>query len=122
MDKNSLVEVGRRIVKGLQNGGVPLVAALWVREAMDEQWLLWISPKSFDGRTSFYASLADVLTKLRGQTGYFEISNVRAIEPTNSIVRELKKFGKVSPDRPMHLQSVSLRGVYLKEGVLLYVE
>ena len=94
-----------------------MVAALWVREAMDEQWLLWISPKSFDGRTSFYASLADVLTKLRGQTGYFEISSVRAIEPTNSIVRELKKFGKVSPDRPMHLQSVSLSGVYLKEGV-----
>ena len=49
MDKNSLVEVGRKIVKGLQNGGVPLVAALWVREAMDEQWLLWISPKSFTG-------------------------------------------------------------------------
>ena len=122
MDKSSLVEVGRTIVKGLQNGGVPLVAALWVREAMDEQWLLWISPKSFTGRTNFYASLANVLTKLRAQTGYFEISNVRAIEPTNAIVYDLKRFGKVNPDHPMFLQSVSLSGVYLKEGVLLYVE
>lgn len=125
MDKNSLVEIGREIVKGLQDDGVPLVAALWVRELSDtgdDDWLLWLAPKKFLGRTNFYASLAKVLTKLQPQIGYFEIANVRTIEPTNSIIGELRRFGQIRPDRPRYLSSESLGGVYLKEAIVLHVD
>lgn len=125
MDKNSLVESGRKIVKGLQDDGVPLTAALWVREMSDtgdENWLLWLAPKTFHGRTDFYASLAKVLSKLRAQTGYFEISNVRTVVPTNSIIGELRRFGPIRPDRPRYLFNENLGGIYLKEAIVLHVE
>jgi hypothetical protein len=125
VDKNSLVEIGQSIVKGLQDGGVPLIAALWVREMSDtggDNWLLWLGPKTFHGRTNFYASLANVLTRLRAQTGYFEISNVRTIDPTNSLIGELRRFGKIRPDRPRYLSSENLGGIYLMEAIVLLVD
>ena len=51
------------------------------------------------------------------QIGYFEISNVRTIEPTNSIIGELRRFGSIRPDRPRYLFSENLGGIYLKEAV-----
>ena len=125
MDKNSLVESGREIVKGLRDDGVPLIAALWVREMSDtgdDNWLLWLAPKTFQGRTNFYASLARVLTRSQLQIGYFEISNVRTIEPTNSIIGELRRFGPICPYRPRYLFSENLGGIYLKEAVVLHVD
>ena len=122
MDKNSLVEVGRTIAKGLQDDGVALIAALWVREMADETWLLWVAPKTFKGRQDFYASLAKVLTKLRAQTGYFEISSVRSIDPASPIIGELRRFGRISPDHPRYLFNENLGGIYLKEAILLQVD
>lgn len=125
MDKDSLVERGRVIVKGLQDEGVLLIAALWVREISDtggDNWLLWFAPKTFQGRTSFYASLAKVLTKLQLQIGYFEISNVRTIAPTSSIIGELRRFGPIRPDRPRYLFNENLGGTYLQEAIVLHVD
>jgi hypothetical protein len=125
VDKNSLVETGREIVKGLQDDGVPLTAALWVREISDtggDSWLLWLGPKTFLGRASFYASLARVLTRLESQIGYFEIANVRSIPPTNAIVGELRRFGQVRPDRPRFLFNENLGGTYVAEAIVLHVE
>ena len=125
MDKNSLVESGREIVKGLQDDGVPLIAALWVREMSDtgdDNWLLWLAPKTFQGRTNFYASLAKVLTKLQPQIGYFEISNVRTIVPTSPIIGELRRFGPNRPNLPRYLFNENLGGIYLKEAIVLHVD
>lgn len=125
MDKNSLVEIGREIVKGLQGESVPLTAALWIRELSDtggDNWLLWLAPKTFLGRTNFYGSLSRVLTKLQPQIGYFEIANVRTIDPASPIVRELRRFGKVSPDRQRYLSSENLGGIYLNEAIVLYLD
>jgi len=128
VDKNSLVESGREIVRGLQDDGVPLIAALWVREMSDtgdtgdDNWLLWLAPKTFQGRTNFYALLAKVLTRLQPQIGYFEISNVRSIVPTNSIIGELRRFGPIRPDRPRYLFNENLGGIYLKEAIVLHVD
>lgn len=125
MDKSSLVESGREIVKGLQDDGVSLAAALWVREISDtggDNWLLWLAPKMFHGRTSFYASLAKVLSKLQSRIGYFEISNVRTIVPTSPIVDELRRFGPIRPDRPRYLFNESLGNIYLSEAIVLHVD
>jgi hypothetical protein len=125
VDKDSLVEIGRTIVRGLQDEGVPLVAALWVREISDtggDNWLLWLAPKTFQGRTYFYGSLARVLAKLQPQIGYFEISNVRTVVPTNPIIRELRRFGPIRPDRPRHLSNGNLGGIYLNEAIVLHVD
>jgi hypothetical protein len=125
VDKNSLVDIGREIVKGLQDDGVPLVAALWVREVSDtggDNWLLWLAPKTFLGRASFYAALAKVLAKLQPQIGYFEIANVRTVDPTNSIVGELRRFGRIRSDRPRNLVNENLAGNYLNEAIVLHVD
>lgn len=124
MDKDSLVERGRLIVKGLQDEGVPLTAALWVREVSDtggDNWLLWVAPKNFQGRTSFYTSLSRVLSKLQLQIGYFEISNVRTIAPVSSIVGVLRRFGPIRPDQPRYLLNQNLGGTYVQEAIVLHV-
>ena len=122
MDKNALVDVGRKIIKGLEDDGVRLNAALWVRELSDESWLLWLGPKTLQSKTRFYGSLANVLTRLRKHTGYFEISNVRTIEPSNSIIHELRRFGSIDPLFPRYLFNENLGGLYLKEAILLKVD
>jgi hypothetical protein len=124
VDKDSLVERGRVIVKGLQDDGVPLTAALWVREISDtggDNWLLWLAPKNFLGRTSFYSSLSKVLTKLQLQIGYFEIANVRTIAPTSSIIDELRRFGPIRSDQPRYLFNQNLGGTYVQEAIVLHV-
>ena len=125
MDKDSLVERGRKIVTGLQDDGVPLIAALWVREISDtgdDNWLLWLAPKTFKGRAHFYKALASVLTKLQPQIGYFEISNVKSIAPTDAIIGELRRFGPIRPNRPRYLFNENLGGKYIKEAVVLHVD
>jgi hypothetical protein len=124
VDKDSLVERGRAIVRGLQDEGVALTVALWVRRTSDtgdDSWLLWLAPKNFLGRANFYASLAKVLAKLQPQIGYFEIANVRTIVPTNPIVGELRRFGPIDPDRPRYLSNENLGGTYLQEAIVLHV-
>jgi hypothetical protein len=111
-------------VEGLQHDGVPLVAALWVREPSDtggDNWLLWLSPQRFLGRMTFYTSLANVLTRLQPLIGYFEIANVRAIDPAHSIVGELRRFGRIRPDHPRYLYNENFGGNYVSEAVVLYV-
>lgn len=111
---------------GLQQDGVPLAAALWVREVSDtggDDWVLWLAPKTFQGRTHFYALLAEVLTKLQPQIGYFEIANVRAIEPTSFIMHQLRRFGKIDPTQPpRYLVSENLGGVYIQEAIVLLLD
>ena len=120
MDKVSLVEIGRTLLRSLKAEGVGVHAALWVRD-LDDQWRLWIAPDRFTDSRSFYLVLANALAKHRSQTGYFEISSVKVIEPTNPILAELRRFGKVSPDFPVMLQSERLGGYFLNEGVLMEV-
>jgi hypothetical protein len=62
-----------------------------------------------------------VLTKLQPQIGYFEISNVRTIVPTNPIIGELRRFGPIDPDEPRYLFNESLAGTYLQEAIVPYV-
>jgi hypothetical protein len=112
------------IIKGLQDDGVPLIAALWVREISDtggDNWLLWLAPRYFQGRASFYASFARLLTKLQPLIGYFEISSVRTLVPTSPIIGELRHFGPIRPDRPRYLFNENLAGTYLHEAIILYV-
>jgi hypothetical protein len=103
-----------------------LIAALRVREVSDtgdgDNWLLWLAPKTFLGRTSFFASLSKVLARLQPQIGYFEISNVRTIAPTNNIIGELRRFGSIRPDRPRYLFNENFGGTYLQEAVVLHVD
>jgi hypothetical protein len=121
VDQNSLVIVGREVLKGLQAENFGLDAALWVRETMDDQWLLWIAPKTFKGRHEFFTVMSRVLSKLRARQILFEISNVRALEPNSAVLSDLKRrYGRVRPDLPLPLQSENLGGFYIMEGVLLY--
>jgi hypothetical protein len=111
-------------VKGLQDEGVPLIAALWVRTESDtggDSWRLWLAPKNYQGRASFYASLARVLGKLQPQIGYFEVSNVRAIAPTTPITVDLRRFGPIRADQPRYLLNQKLGGSYLQEAIVLHV-
>jgi hypothetical protein len=122
VDKTTLVDTGRRIVKALEDEGVPLIAALWVREISDtggDTWLLWVAPKKFRGRSAFYLDLAMALATLQGQIGYFEISNVKVIEPNDPLIDELRRFGRVRPNRPRYLFSESLGRIYLTEAIIL---
>jgi hypothetical protein len=120
VDKVSLVEIGRTLLRSLKAEGLGVHAALWVRD-LDDQWRLWIAPDRFTDSRSFYLALASVLAKHRSQTGNFEISSVKVVEPTNSILVELRRFGRVSPDFPMMLQSEQLGGYFLNEGILMEV-
>ena len=120
MDKVSLVEIGRTLLRSLKAEGVGVHAALWVRDLEAPVAALDRAHRLTD-RRSFYLVLANALAKHRSQTGYFEISSVKVIEPTNPILAELRRFGKVSPDFPVMLQSERLGGYFLNEGVLMEV-
>ena len=119
MDQGSLVAVGKVILDGLQAEKSSVDAALWVRDTWEDPWQLWLAPKTFKGRHDFFVVLANVLTRYRVQTGNFEISNVRLIEPNSPFLAELKRYGRVRPDRPVVLQSDYIGGYYIKEGLLL---
>ena len=124
MDNDTLVKTGRKIVKALEGSGVPLVAALWVRQPSDteDNWFFWLAPKTFRSRSDFYLEVAMALAKVRDQIGYLEISSIKAIDPKDDIVRDLhRQFPKVSPHQPRYFFSQSLGGTYLKEGIVLRV-
>jgi hypothetical protein len=110
------------ILDGLQAEKFGVDAALWVRDNPDEPWRLWLAPKTFTSPHDFFRALANVLTKYRAQTGYFEISNVRPIEPNSPFLAELKRYGRVRPDRPVSLLADYIGGYYIKEGLLLFQE
>jgi hypothetical protein len=122
VDQSSLVAIGKVILDGLQAEKFGVDAALWVRADWEEPWRLWLAPKIFMGPHDFFAALAKVLTKYRVQTGYFEISNVRPIEPNSPFLAELKSYGRVRPDRPVPLLGDYIGGTYIKEGLLLFQE
>lgn len=121
MDQNSLVIVGREVLGELQAENFGVHAALWVRETIEDNWLLWIAPTTFKGRHEFYTVMSRVISRLRARQILFEISNVRALEPNSPVLVDLKRrYGRVRPNLPLPLLSENLGGFYIMEGVLLY--
>ncbi len=116
MDQGLLVKVGQNLLAYLDSEGVEVDAAVWIFSP-ETQWRLWLAPKTYVDRHSFYLRLAQVLSKHRQQIGDLEISDVQVIEPGNPLIGELKRFR--GPAFPIWLTSVRLGGQYLPEGIIL---
>ena len=119
MDQSLLVTAGQNLLTYLDREGVEVDAAVWIF-APETRWQLWLAPRNFVDRRSFYLAVAQVLSKHRQQIGDLEISDVRIIEPGDSLIPELKRFlGLVGPGLPMRLTSARLGSRFLPEGIIL---
>lgn len=119
MDQGVLVKVGENLLTYLDREGVEVDGAVWIF-APETRWQLWLAPRNFVDRRSFYLTLAQVLSKHSWQIGDLEISDVRIIEPGDSLIPELRKFlGLVGPGHPMWLTSARLGSRFLPEGIIL---
>ncbi|HXE86646.1 MAG TPA: hypothetical protein VN524_07595 [Hyphomicrobiaceae bacterium] len=119
MDQGLLVKVGQNLLTHLDHEGVEVDAAVWIFSP-ETQWRLWLAPRSYVDRRSFYLTLAQVLSKHRRQIGDLEISDVQIIEPGNPLKGELKRFQDPAGSAfPIWLTSVRLGGQYLPEGIIL---
>jgi hypothetical protein len=121
MDKSLLVRVGQHLLTFLEREGADVDVAAWILSP-ETPWRLWLAPKKYVDRHSFYLKLAQVLSRHRQSIGDLEISDVQIVEPSSPILPALKKFrGSVSPIFPVWLTSESLGGYYVQEGVILKV-
>jgi hypothetical protein len=119
VDQSSLVIVGREVVSELQREMFSFFAVLWVREAPEQKWQLWIVPRTYKGSREFYTVMSRMLANLRKGSVQLDISDVRPIEPNSIIAVDLKRYGRVRPDVPVRLYSENLGGYYVGEGLLL---
>jgi hypothetical protein len=121
VDQSLLVKVGQNLLTYLDREGAEVDTAAWIFSP-ETQWRLWLAPKTYVDRHSFYLTLARVMSKYRPHIGDLEISDVQIIEPGNPLVWELKKFrhsvGPAVPI-PIWLTSARLGGYYLPEGIIL---
>jgi hypothetical protein len=119
VDQGVLVKVGQNLLSYLDREGAEVDTAVWIFSP-ETQWRLWLAPKTYVDRHSFYLTLAQVLSKYRQYIGDLEISDVQIMEPGNPLIWELKKFRhSAAPTFPIWLTSVRLGGYYLPEGIIL---
>ena len=120
MDKSLLVTVGQNLLRFLQRENAEVEAAVWILDS-DMAWRLWIAPKKYVDRHSFYLTLAKVLAK-HPTIGDLEVSDVQIVEPNNPIIQELKRFGTTAgPRLPVWLTNERLGGFFVPEGIILKV-
>ena len=120
MDQATLVAGGTKVLRALKSEGVKVAAALWVCDP-DEHWSLWVAPDRFISRMDFYSSLAAAIAKHTPKSSYFDIADVKVIEPNEPVVAELRKFGRVRAEHPVALASARLGNTFVAEGLLLQV-
>lgn len=119
MDQGLLVRVGQSLLTYLEREGAEVDTAAWIFNP-DTRWQLWLAPKTYIDRHSFYLMLAQVLSKYRQQIGDLEISDVRVLEPGDPLLSEIKKFRhSAGPPFPIWLTGVRLGGYFLPEGIIL---
>lgn len=118
MDQSVLVKVGQNLLTYLDREGAEVDTAVWIFSP-EAQWRLWVAPKTYVDRHSFYLTLAQVLSKHRRDIGDLEISDVQVMEPGDPLIGELKKFRHSAAPFPIWLTSVRLGGYYLPEGIIL---
>jgi hypothetical protein len=121
VDKSLLVTAGQNLLTFLEREGAEVETAAWLL-GPDMPWRLWLAPKKYVTRHSFYLTLAQVLSKHNQNIGDLEVSDIHVVEPGSPIVKELKRFrSSVGPGFPMWLTSERLGGFYVLEGIILKV-
>ncbi len=117
MDQSLLVNVGQNLLTYLDREGVEVDAAVWIFDP-EAQWRLWLAPRAYVDRRSFYMTLAQVLSKHRLQIGDLDIADVQVLEPGNPLIGELRRFHSPTGSTfPILLTSARLGGQYLPEGI-----
>lgn len=125
MDQGTLVteeiEEGRRLIKELNDAGVPVVAAAWVKEDEGGLWYLYLVtplvPEGGDAREA-YGRVNEVIRAMQEPLGFdpFQIKVVNPSEPFGRVIRELhgRRGGKVPvrPD-PGRLGDRSIEAAYI---------
>ncbi|HEY7400689.1 MAG TPA: hypothetical protein VH989_07310, partial [Actinomycetota bacterium] len=64
MDQGVLVKAGQNLLSYLDREGAEVDTAVWIFSS-EAQWRLWLAPKTYVDRHSFYLRLAQVLSKYR---------------------------------------------------------
>ena len=120
MDQAALVDRGTKVLRSLKGEGVKVSAALWVRDP-GERWSFWVAPERLISRTDFYRSLASAITNQASKLGFFDIGDVKVVDPNSAVVLELRKYGRVRAAHPVPLESARLGDTFVAEGLLLQV-
>ncbi len=120
MDQAALVDGGKIVLRSLRGEGVDVSAALWVRDP-GERWSLWVAPKRFVSRLDFYRTLASAINKHASKLRFFDIADVKVVDPNSDVVTELRKYGRVRAAHPVALESARLGNTFVTEGLLLQV-
>ncbi len=120
MDQAALVDGGTKVLRSLKREGVNVSAALWVRDP-GERWSFWVAPDRLISRMDFYNSLASAIAKQTSRLRFFDIADVKVVDPNSTIIAELRKYGRVRAAHPVTLESERLGNTFVTEGLLLQI-
>ena len=120
MDKRTLVkeeeDAGLKLVRGLEEEGLPIAAAMWLK-VPEEDWQLYISTPDVEtyGPLSVYRFVDGVIRKK--QVPLISVDNVSVANTTNHFLNTIANLMRVT-NNIVKLKNCTFNNVYVDEAVV----
>jgi hypothetical protein len=121
MDKKTLVEkdivVGRQLVRDLEEAGLPIASAMWLRRPEDESWHLYLSTPDVEvhGPLAVYAFIDSVIR--RNKIPGIAIDHIDAANTTNHFVNSISRALKVT-NSTVEIKNSTFNNVRVDDAVV----
>lgn len=119
MDQETLVNAGKALIQGLENNGVKVRGAMWVRLNETGSWRLWIVSSKGVDKKEFYRVVANTLPEVEEKYQDFSISDVELKQDNDPVIQALSVFIRADGISSINLSRNMVNGVYTPDGILL---
>lgn len=114
------LDEGSKLVEELDKSDLAFVAAFWLYDSDDDKWKLLIATPLYDaeGPRAVYGAIRLVLSHL-AEPRTLDLTDIRAVSPTDSVVVALKKNGLVRPGDPIkRVKGTRIDSVWIDEAFI----
>ena len=120
MDQGTMVRNGQDLVRYLDKTRANPRFAMWVNFSDADSWKLWIVPaKEMSDKREFYHTVADTISKHRGELGSMDVGMVEFTKDTKPVVQSMAKFIHMPVIGAANVSGNTFDGVFLPDGVLI---
>lgn len=114
-----MVNAGKALIQGLENNGVKVRGAMWVRLNETGSWRLWIVSSKGVDKKEFYRVVANTLPEVEEKYQDFSISDVELKQDNDPVIQALSVFIRADGISSINLSRNMVNGVYTPDGILL---
>ncbi|MEA2937741.1 MAG: hypothetical protein QOC56_1245 [Alphaproteobacteria bacterium] len=116
---NSDIEVGRELVRILDEGGFPVTGAAWIYFPDDQEWRLVIrTPEAAKNLLDAYSEMARAMDAKGDLRERLDLTRVKLVPPTDKMLAAIGKAVQVQGLSQIRFSRNVINGMYIDDALI----